>query len=132
MALEARAQAIERRIDDLDAAHRLAGAAFALAVQAYGVLAGVEHPGVVDLVEIVILGGQPEDGHGAHATVAQLAGELGGGERLVDRIGRTGEEAHLLAGDDGHGVRQLQLRQRGGLTVGFAQRCRQKLAPLVR
>ena len=53
----------------------------------------------------MIFGGQPEDGDGTITTSTEGLGELDGGERLENRIERTTEQAHLLTGDDGNGVR---------------------------
>lgn len=47
---------------------------------------------------------RPEDGHGADATLAQLAGHPDRIERFYDREERTGEEADLMAGEDGDGA----------------------------
>ena len=63
-----------------------------------------EEGGVVDLLEVVILARQPEDGNGRRSFPRQFFGQVNGRERLVDTVGRPTEKSHLLTGDDGHGL----------------------------
>ena len=77
----------------------------------------VEHPGLIDFGEVVIFGGEPEDGHGGSAGSGELAGSLNGGERLVQGVNRTGEQTNLLAGEDGDGARLGQAIERGMFSV---------------
>ncbi len=97
---------MERRIRDGDAADRprFAGE-FLGGVDAKGCgFAGcAEHPGVIYFSEIVVFRGYPEHGHRWDAAGGELAGYLGGGHGLVDRVGRAGEQSCLLAGDYGYG-----------------------------
>ena len=66
-----------------------------------GVEVVVEDRARADLVPVVILGVDPEDGDGRHAVVARhLLGELERGERLEQREQRAAEQSGLLAGDD--------------------------------
>ena len=55
--------------------------------------------GVIDLGEVVIGGGDPEDRNGVVAGGGGFVGEFYGGERFVDREDRAAEKADLLAGD---------------------------------
>ena len=80
----------------------------------------VEHAARADLVQVVILGIDPENGHGRDAVVGlDAARQRNCGERLEQREERTAEQTGLLPGDDGHraGIRQasrsLQRRGRG-------------------
>src|SRR6516164_8555890 len=54
---------------------------------------------VTYLVKVVVFGGHPKYGHRVHAVFGQLPGNANGGQRLVDRVGRTAEKSHLLAGN---------------------------------
>ena len=52
----------------------------------------------------MIFGGEPEDGDGRSTGGRQLTGGLNRGERLIERVDGTREEANLLAGEHGHGA----------------------------
>ena len=62
-----------------------------------------EDPGVVDLGEIVILGGQPEDRHRGQSVVGQPCGQLHRVQDFVNGVARAGKQSHLLAGHHGDG-----------------------------
>ena len=86
--------------------------------EADGFEGGVEDPAMVDLGEVVILGGEPEDGHGGNAAGIEVGGEARGGERFIDGVTRAGEQPDLLSGDDGYGGglrEQIDLRRRAVL-----------------
>ena len=71
-------------------------------------------PARLDLVPVVILGVDPEDGDRRHAVLLPHAlGQPDRGDRLQQREERAAEEAGLLAGDDGDGLRIAQLRGGG-------------------
>ena len=65
---------------------------------------GVEQVTVVHLVEVVVFARQPEDGRSRQAVGRKLLRQADGGQRFVDAVSRPAEQAHLLAGDDGHGA----------------------------
>jgi hypothetical protein len=129
--VESPAQFVEGGGDDLHAADGLARGAAGLHLEADGPAAAVIDVAMVDFGEVVILGGQPEDRHGADAVVAQLAGESGGGQGLVDRVDGSAEQADLLAGDDGDGVGQLELIEGSAFAVDLAQGGDEGFAPFV-
>ncbi len=66
-------------------------------VQAFG----RDPRGVIDLFEVVILGGEPENGNGVDSLPREFGRKTRGSDRFVDAVGGAAEEAHLLAGDDG-------------------------------
>ena len=117
--------------DDFDAADGAAVVAGGGSSDADGALVGIEDPGVIDFGEVVILGGEPEDGDGADARFGEAAGEADGGEGLVEGVGGAGEEADLLAGDDGDGVGEFELGDGRGFSVGAAEGGGERLAALV-
>ena len=59
---------------------------------------------VADFVDVVIFGGHPEDGDGGNSFFREFVGGLDGTEGFVEGIGRTTEEADLLAADHGDGT----------------------------
>jgi len=63
-----------------------------------------EPPGVVDFGEVVVFGGEPEDGDGVMSARSEIGGETNDGERFVETVGGAGEEADLLSGDNGDGT----------------------------
>ena len=94
-ALDGRAKLAHGRIGQHHAADGL-GAGGAPHFDLDGLVAGAEDPNVVDLGEIVILGGQPEDGHGGNAVFGKPCGHPDGVEHLVNCVGRPGKQPHLL------------------------------------
>ena len=76
---------------------------------------------VVDLGEIVILGGQPEDRHGGQSLRAQPLGQLDGMQNFVKSVGRAEEQSHLLPGDYRHRLRAGQHLERAALRIPLAQ-----------
>jgi hypothetical protein len=96
------AQFGEWRVFQNDAANRtgaVPGGVFR--VKAHGAVVGAEYPGVIDLGEIVIFGGEPEYRDGGDAASVEFPGDPDGRERFVNGIGRARKQANLLAGDDG-------------------------------
>ena len=59
---------------------------------------------MIDFGEVVIFGGEPEDGNGIDAFARKFLCAGGGSDRFVETVGRPGEEAYLLAGYDGDGA----------------------------
>src|SRR5687767_2703184 len=53
--------------------------------------------GFGDFREIMIFGGDPEDGHSLRSPLRKAAGKFHGGEGFVDGIKRTGEKTGLLS-----------------------------------
>jgi len=84
-------------------ADALAGRAGGSEFEAREIRAG-EPPGMVNFGEVVVFGGEPEDGDGVVATRSEIGGEADDGERFVETVGGAGEEADLLPGDDGDGA----------------------------
>ena len=82
-----------------------------------GRLVVVEHRAAAHFLPVVVLGIDPEDRHGGHAVRGgDVAGQLDGGNRLVQRVERPAEEPGLLAGEHGHGGRSFE--GGGGLERG--------------
>ena len=83
-------------------------------------LSGIEQPGVIDFGEIVIFGGKPKDGDRGNTLPGKLRGEFYGGERLVDGVGRTGEQAYLLTSQYGNGAGfgKFGKQRRAGILTG--------------
>ena len=54
--------------------------------------------------EIVILSGNPENGHRFEATLGHAFGQLHRGERFIDRIEWSAKQAGLLAGNYGQAI----------------------------
>ena len=57
----------------------------------FGTVIGVEDPGVVDLGEIVVFGGQPEYRHRRSAVGREPRGQLHGMQHLINGIRRAGK-----------------------------------------
>ena len=114
---------------DRHSSHRLAGRPGAVDFQLPRLMRGVEHPGVVDFREVVILGRQPEDRDRVDAARRQIARELGRRERFVNRIRRTGEQADLLSCNHGHRSRLRQQGERRTVAVPLPQSRNQGGAP---
>jgi len=68
----------------------------------------------------VIFGGEPEYGYGEDTPGFEFSRDFDGGERFVDGVGGTGEEANLLAGDDSHraGGEAVEIARRRGIEDG--------------
>ena len=82
----------------------------------------VEYPGVVDLGEIVILGGQPEDGHRGNAVARTATRQLHRVQHFVNGVRRAGKQPDLLAGDHRHGSGLRQPIERGTRRILHSQR----------
>ncbi len=63
-------------------------------------LAGFKPGRVADFLQVVIFRRHPEDGHRAHARSRQFFGQLNRRQRLVNGVGRSAEQSHLLSGYD--------------------------------
>ncbi len=50
----------------------------------------------------MVLGSQPKDGNRGNASRGEVASQADSRQRLVNGVSRAAEQAHLLAGDDGH------------------------------
>lgn len=102
-------QAVFEEVEGLDGLRRQAdvadGRTWAGGIAPVGegqeVVFAVEGPGLGHFRQIMILGGQPEYGHGGEALLGKVSGETDGGEGLRDSKSRTAEKADLLAGDHG-------------------------------
>src|SRR5713226_1864465 len=70
---------------------------------------------VVDFVEVMIFGCQPEDGHSVDAALSDLRRDADGGQRFVNAVAGSGEEAYLLPRNNGCGA--------GGQPIQAAGRC---------
>ena len=68
----------------------------------------VEDPGVIDLGEIVVFGGQPEDRHRRNAVVGEPRGQLDRVQNFVNGVAGPGKQADLLSGDNRDGARLRQ------------------------
>ena len=87
----------------------------------------VNQAAVIHFFIIVIFAGNPEDRHRLDALLAQTGGELDDGHRLVNRVERPGEQAGLLACNDGYrtgtaqhlDVLESQLRRTGAAVDAF-------------
>ena len=70
---------------------------------------------MIDLGQVVIFRGQPEQRDGGLAGFAKLFGQAQRGQGLVDRVAGAGEQAHLLARyDRGSAARELVERRLDG------------------
>ena len=67
-------------------------------------LAFVKPVDVSDLVDVMILGGHPEDRDGGNALLREFVRGLYGAEGFVEREGGAAEQANLLAADHGDGA----------------------------
>ena len=56
-------------------------------------------PGAANFLEIVVLGGHPEQGNRFHAPASIGLGQFDGGKGLVNGVGGTGKQSNLLAGN---------------------------------
>jgi hypothetical protein len=101
---QALAEGVYRNRPEPHFSHRLAGYPRAVDIEFHRPVLGIEYPRMVDLGEIVILGGQPEDRHSGNPLAGQLPRQARGRERFVDRVSRAGKQAHLLARHYGHGI----------------------------
>ena len=81
----------------------------------------VVDPGVIDFGEIVVLGGEPEDGNSVDAFGRETLGKAHGGERFVNGVGRTGEKTNLLSSDYGDCSGAAQAVEQRTVAVLFAQ-----------
>ena len=61
--------------------------------------------GVIHFRDVVIFGRQPEHRHRRNALLPQLSSQSNGRQRLVNGIGRSREQPHLLPGDHRHRAR---------------------------
>src|SRR5262249_12040932 len=64
----------------------------------------VDEAGVIDFLEVVVFGGDPEHGDHVEAQRAQVFGQLERGQSLEDSVERSGEKPGLLARDHDHGI----------------------------
>ena len=78
---------------------------------------------VIDLGEVVVFAGEPEDGRVGMAGGGGLARAGDGGGSFEGRVQRSAEETHLLAGENGAGaLGERSERWRGGGRWDFARR----------
>src|SRR3954471_23057625 len=101
----------------------------------------VEHRTRADLVPVVILGVNPENGHGGYTVVARdLVGKLQCRQRLEQREHRAAEQTRLLPGDDRDGALVGELsrgvlgpgRGAAALLLGSDHAGNVRAAPIVR
>ncbi len=123
-----RAQFVEGRIPEWDRTDRPVAGSFAGDLEKDGLLGGVERPTVVDLGDVVILGGHPEHGRRGDAPSTKLARELDCGKSFVDAVRRSSEKAGLLARNHGDGIRASQNFERLVLSVLLPKRRHQRSA----
>ena len=74
----------------------------------------IDETGRGDFCEIVILSGNPKNGHRFEAALGHAFGQLYRGERFIDRVERSAKQAGLLARNYGHAVsiaQQTDVRQ---------------------
>ncbi len=93
---------VHRRVFDDDSADRPRPSVRLLGLRAQRnrLARRIEHPRVIDLRQIVILGGEPEHRNRRRAAIRKLLGEPRGGYRFINRIRRTRKKPDLLPGDD--------------------------------
>jgi len=118
-ARQRRAQLVDRRRGQFDPAHRLR-AGLTAHLQFRRLVLGVEDPRVVDLGEVVVFGGQPENRHGGETLRGEPFRQAGGVQRFVNGVGGAGEQPDLLARGD---------RQRAWLRQALQGRARRILHP---
>ena len=73
---------------------------------------------VVDFGEVVVFAGEPEDGDGVTALGREFGGDADGGECFVERVSGAGEEAGLLAGNNGDGAHGKAVETAGDGGIG--------------
>ena len=71
---------------------------------------------VTNFVQIVILGGHPENGDGLNTLIGQLFCNANGGDGFVDRIRGSAKQAGLLSRYDRHRTifQAIEIRKRRG------------------
>ena len=102
-ALQGLSGSADERLDGFakrDFAHALADI-FVASGQVVARQAVARHPGrVIHLGEVVVLGGEPEDGHGIDAAARGFFRDAHRGDRFIKGVRWAGEKPYLLARDD--------------------------------
>ncbi len=91
----------------------------------------IEHPGVIHFRQVVIFGREPKNRNRGYALLLQMLRQFHRRQSFKDRVRRSREQTHLLAGHHRDRARLGQLRQCRGVSVLLAQSADYTLAPRV-